>query len=177
MGVYLYHISSSQLKFLMRMQFTVPNNARLLGVSSSTVIRRMRTHGLRVRDLYSNISDRRLDRLIRQITMEFPSAGYRLVQSRLRGRGYRVTSVAVRRSTHNAIHRRVYNVPHPNTLWHIDGNMSLVRWGFVVHGAIDGYSRLIVYLGCSLNNEANTVLKLFAQAGEMYGYPSRVRSD
>ena len=169
-----YHISSSQLKFLMRMQFTVPNNARLLGVSTSTVIRRMRTHGLRVRDLYSNISDRRLDRLIRQITMEFPSAGYRLVQSHLRGRGYRVTerrvrsslgrvdptSVAVRRSTHNyAIHRGVYNVSHPNALWHIDGNMSLVRWGFVVHGAIDGYSRLIVYLGCSLNNEANTVLK------------------
>ena len=87
------------------------------------------------------------------------------------------TSVAVRRTTHNAIHRRVYNVPHPNALWHIDGNMSLVRWGFVVHGAIDGNSRLIVYLGCSLNNEANTVLKLFAQAGETYGYPSRVRSD
>lgn len=55
--------------------------------------------------------------------------------------------------------------------------MSLIRWGFVVHGAVDGYSRLIVYLHCSFNNQTNAVLQLFMQAGETYGYPSRVRSD
>ena len=56
-------------------------------------------------------------------------------------------------------------------------NMSLIRWGFVVHGAVDGYSRLIVYLHCSSNNRANTVYRLFVEAGERCGYPSRVRSD
>ena len=29
----------------------------------------------------------------------------------------------------------------------------------------------------SSNNQANTVLQLFMQAGETFGYPSRVRSD
>ena len=46
--------------------------------------------------------------------------------------------VAVRWMTHNAIHRRIYRVAYPNALWHIDGNMSLVRWGFVVYCAVDG---------------------------------------
>ena len=29
-----------------------------------------------------------------------------------------------------------------------DGQHKLVRWGFVTHGGIDGYSRLVVYLHC-----------------------------
>lgn len=33
------------------------------------------------------------------------------------------------------------------------------RWKFVVHGGIDGYSRLIVYLQCSGNNRAGTVMQ------------------
>lgn len=51
------------------------------------------------------------------------------------------------------------------------------RWGFVTHGCIDGYSRLITYLVCSTNNKASTVLKSFVEATLSYGVPSRVRSD
>ena len=151
----------------------------------------MRVLGIGVRQTYSQISDHRLDELVQEITTEFPSAGYRLVRSHLSTRGYRVSeqrvrlslnrvdpsAVAVRWSMHNAIHRRAYRVAYPNAVWHIDGNMSLIRWGFVVHGAIDGYSRLITYLRCSSNNRADTVLQSFIEACERYGYPSRVRSD
>ena len=42
---------------------------------------------------------------------------------------------------------------------------------------IDGYSRLITYLHCSNNNQANTVFQLFRQAVEECGIPSRVKSD
>lgn len=51
------------------------------------------------------------------------------------------------------------------------------RWRFVIHGGIDGYSRRIVYLQCSDNNRAETVLKLFVDCVRELGLPSRVRSD
>ena len=47
----------------------------------------------------------------------------------------------------------------------------------MVHGAIDGYSRLIVYLKCSSNNCAQTVLQKFEEATQRFGLPSRVRCD
>ena len=58
-----------------------------------------------------------------------------------------------------------------------DGHHKLVRWRFVTHAGIDGFSRLIVYMKCSANNKASTVLSLFQEAVERYGLPSRVRSD
>lgn len=75
------------------------------------------------------------------------------------------------------IQRRSYSVPGPNALWHIDGHHSLIRWRIVVHGGIDGFSRLITYLHCSTNNRADTVFTLFQEAIAKYGVPSRVRSD
>jgi len=47
----------------------------------------------------------------------------------------------------------------------------------VVHGGIDGYSRVPVYLKASSNNRADTVLALFREAVAEFGLPSRVRSD
>ena len=77
----------------------------------------------------------------------------------------------------NNITRRVYSVRGPNSLWHIDGLHCLIRWRFVIHGGIDGFSRLIVYLSCATNNSAATVLALFLAAVQSHGWPSRVRSD
>ena len=68
------------------------------------------------------------------------------------------------------IYRRTYSVPGPNALWHIDENHKLV---LVVHGGIDGYSRLITFLRCSSNNLSETVLSCFLREN---GIPSRVRT-
>ena len=54
---------------------------------------------------------------------------------------------------------------------------GLIRWGLVIHGFIDGYSRLIVGLRAHDNNRADTVLQLFLEAVHRYRIPSRVRGD
>ena len=67
--------------------------------------------------------------------------------------------VAIWRSI--AIGHRVYHIDGPNSLWHLDGHHKLIRWKFVTHGAIDGYSRTVIYLKCADNNRAGTVLSAF----------------
>jgi len=47
----------------------------------------------------------------------------------------------------------------------------------VIHGAVDGFSTILVYLKCSNNNLAGTVLSLFKEAVQEYGLPSRVQCD
>ena len=47
----------------------------------------------------------------------------------------------------------------------------------VIHGAIDGFSRMALYIHCCSNNKATTVLELFKQAVNEYGLPSRVHTD
>ena len=60
----------------------------------------------------------------------------------------------------------------------MDGNHKVIEpYRIVIHGAIDGYSRLIVFLKASSNNRAETVLQVFLEAVERYHLPSRGRTD
>ena len=47
----------------------------------------------------------------------------------------------------------------------------------MTHCGVDGYTRMIVYLNCSDNYRSSTVYHAFLKAAELYGLPSRVRSD
>ena len=50
--------------------------------------------------------------------------------------------------------KRKYFTKGPNYIWHVDDYRKLKPFGFVIHGAIDGYSRCIlwVHVGPSNNN-------------------------
>ena len=115
------------------------------------------------RDLtYTNITDAELDLQIEAIKKLHPNDGERLMIGHLRSHGIFVPQSRIRASIHRvdpvntAIRRRVtvrrvYYAEGPNSVWHI-GHHKLIRWHFVTHGGIDGYSRTVVYLRCSGNN-------------------------
>ena len=103
--------------------------------------------------------------------------GIHVQRERIRVSIHRVDSLNSRQRLRHVAERRRYRVPVPNSLWHVDDNHKLIRWKFVVHGGIDGFSRLCVYLACATNNRATTVKDNFLSATVEFGWPSRVRSD
>ena len=75
----------------------------------------------------------------------FPNTGNKRMTGYLRSRGMRIQQYRIRESMRrvdpegtlhrtlemNIVHRRVYSVPSPLALWHIDGNHKLIRWVFI----------------------------------------------
>ena len=132
-------VRRDQLTFLLDHDFSVTKICELLGVSRSTIHRRMLQWNLQVSQRFSAMSDLELDRLIVEVKRDFPDAGYRMVQGQLRCRGYsiqrqRITSSLARvdpggiaERWARAIPRRQYKVRGPNALWHVDGNHKLIR--------------------------------------------------
>ncbi|CAK6955930.1 PREDICTED: uncharacterized protein LOC107740433 [Scomber scombrus] len=53
--------------------------------------------------------------------------GLLVPQRRVRDVLTQINPAAAARRWSSAVTRRVYCVPHPNSLWHIDGNMRLIR--------------------------------------------------
>ena len=82
------------------------------------------------------------------------------------------------RSRHR-LRRRNYSTKGPNYLWHIDGYDKIKLFRFCVHGAIDGYSRKILWLEVSSSsNDPGIITKYFLDYVRQIGGPSRViRAD
>ena len=94
--------------------------------------------------------------------------GYRAIWHTLEMEGLRIPRVIVQdllkemdpegselRRKHR-LKRRVYQNPGPNYSWHIDGYDKLKCWGSPIHGAIDGFSRRILWLEITHSNNSQT---------------------
>ena len=93
------------------------------------------------------------------------------------------------------IQHRVYSVPGPMALLHHEGQhgmfryavgfshfisfstTGLIQWKIVIHAFVDGFSRFVLGIHANNNNCAETVVQLFEDIAQIYGYPSRVRGD
>ena len=183
-------INLTQIDYLRSWQFTWTRICHTLCFSRTTLWRRLKEVNYNFRESrFTIISDIDLQQQVAGIKAEFENTGERMVIGILRSRGIHVPRHRVRDVIHRidpintalrwrAMHPRYqYDVPGPNALWHIDGLHKLIRWGFVVHGGIDGFSRLVVFLKCATNNRAETVMSTFMDGTRRYGIPSRVRSD
>lgn len=132
-------IPEDTLRHLIEHGFSVPSVSRMLGVSISTIRRRMSDLDVYVSDAYTTMSDSELDEKVREIKQLFPYCGCKMLQGHLRSAGVVVQQKRVRESLRrtdpcgtmlrwfSAIHRRHYSVPHSQYLWHIDGNHKLIR--------------------------------------------------
>ena len=79
-------IGLEQLSMLLEHRFSVPQIAEMLGVSISTIRRRMTEYGLSVAASYSSLSDD-LDALTKEIQQIFPISGNRQMMGQLLARG------------------------------------------------------------------------------------------
>ena len=182
-------IDIDDIEFLRNLKFTWDRIASIVGVSRSTLYRWLKEEGLSTSITYSNISDQSLDPLITTIKRQHPHDGERLMLGHLVSYGIRVQRTRLRASIHRvdpintslrrsiAIRRRTYHSNGTNAVWHIDGNHKMIHWHLVVHGGIDGFSRTVVFLKCSSNNKAVTVLDCFTKATQLYDIPKKIRTD
>lgn len=78
----------------------------------------------------------------------------------------------------NRLSRREYKVPGSNFILHIDGHDKLKKFGFPIHGGIDGFSKCILWLEvATTNNDPDVIATFYLKAVKKYGLPTIVRSD
>ena len=131
------------------------------------------------------ISDQGLDTLISAYVLNHPNDGEHMILGYLWSQEVHVQRERVRESLHCVdpqgvairhhftTRQRVYCVDFPNEVWHIDSNHKMIRWKFVIHGATDGFSRMVTMMKCSTDNQATTVLEHFLSASSCYGLPKK----
>ena len=184
-----FDIPAEMLEELRELGFSWIKIGEMLGVSRWTIHRRVAEYGLENMTGFHHLSDEELDKIVRGFISDHGrTTGQGYVGGYLKALGFRIQRKRIRESMARVdpentalrwgvvVSRRTYQVPWPNSLWHLDGHHALIRWKIVIHGCIDGFSRRIMFLRCNSNNLAETVLDLFLNAIDRDGnlWPSRM---
>ena len=181
-------MSKEDIVDLRKLNYSWSKIAQMLGISRQTLYRRLKEFNISTCD-FTDVLPQELDEIVKEVKVQYPNDGEVMLKGHMSRLNVKVPRADLRAAIHRvdhdntvarrskAIKRRVYCVARPNNLWHIDGNHKMIRWRFVVHGGVDGFSRTVVFLNCADNNCAPTVLQSFLKAVSHFGLPERVRSD
>ena len=136
----LLEVSIEEVECLRSLHFSWTKIAEIMGISRSTLYRRLDQEGIDQSESYSTVRDRELDEIIVRIKIGHPNDGEKLIIGHLRKMGYiiqrsrirasisRVDPVGIALRRTRVINRRIYQVNGPNSLWHIDGHHKLINW-------------------------------------------------
>lgn len=143
-------------------------------VSLRTLERRFREEKMRRK----NLVESELHEIIKAIDLELEGSGknlgYRLMKKKIREeydviakdltvlKILRVLDPAgIERRSRYGLKRRIYTVLGPNFIWHIDGHDKLKTYGFYVHGAIDGFSKKLIWLTVATSNKNPHIIAFY----------------
>ena len=160
-------------------------------ISKSTLLRKLKSYGLQRRS-YNNTCHEDLRRRLEEIVNGPGSCGgYRTVWHTLQLEGWQIPRTVVANLLKEIdpdgtefrkarrLKRRKYRNPGPNYAWHIDGYDKAKPWGFSIHGAIDGFSRKLLWLNVSRSNKSpDAIANMFLKAiVEFHGSPVELVTD
>lgn len=106
-------------------------------------------------------------------------AGYVVTQETIRRLLKILDPQGVQLRRRNRLRRRMYRNPGPNFLWHVDSYDKLKPYGICINGAIDGFSRMVIWLHAySTNSDPKIIAQYFIdEVSSRNGTASRIRSD
>ena len=146
-------------------------NVHGIVLSLSHLKRILRRLGLKRRKQITNDTlQQTLDEVQAELNSSGKCLGYKSMWRRLRNKGIYVPRNVVRCALavldpegvelrrRKRLRRREYINPGPNFVWHVDGYDKLKRYGFAIHGAIDGFSRRILWLEVGVSNNNPLVI-------------------
>lgn len=159
-------------------------------ISLRTLRRIMSTLRLHRRKNQSDVLDVALF-LMEQLQTHGKLHGYKLQHLRCIQEGFVVTQNTVRHllkildprgvelRQRNRLRRRLYHNPGPNFVWHVDSYDKLKPYGICVNGAVDGFSRMVVWLHAySTNSNPKVIAGYFlSEVEKIGGTATRIRTD
>ena len=165
-------------------------------MSYRTLCRHLKSNGLYRREFNERDNSEDILEIARQRISEIINGpgscgGYRTIWHTLKMEGLQVPRIVVQetlkeldpegtecRKAHRLKRRQCHN-PGPNHSWHVDGYDKLKPFGFPIHGAIDGFSRKILWLNVSCsNNSPDNIARYYLDAvNELNGCPKTLVTD
>ena len=132
-------IEPEKIQFLRELNFTWTKIADIFGVSRRTLYNIRSEFGMIDEQRFVRISDHDLCYLVGRIKRDMPEIGYNMMRGLLQSQGIHVSIPRIQQCIREVdpintamrwavpTYRRQYQVPHPNYIWHLDGNHKLIR--------------------------------------------------